>query len=83
MGHNKFLSLYPQLWEPKIGDKVILTSDNRPYWKKGDVGEIIKIYTVHTYTYYKIDFNNSENKEVYLGGRWDILKVNFGPYHGS
>jgi hypothetical protein len=50
--NNKFLELYPQLWTPKIGDWVCLTTEQPEVSlysidnKIGDIGKIIQIDTV-------------------------------------
>jgi len=59
MTHNKFLSKYPNLWIPKIGDKVrviqvldslgdIVTNPSEKGWSynTNDIGFILKISTI-------------------------------------
>jgi len=65
MGHNKFLSTYPSLWSPEVGDKVVMTSNNRPYWNKWDVGTICTIYIGYEEPIYHINFHNYNNKKAY------------------
>jgi len=77
---NKFLSIYPQLCSPKIGDKVVMEENYKCLWKKGDVGVIIKINNVSQYinnNHYLIDFDNCGNKEVYKSGRYIAWRNEF------
>ena len=68
MNKNKFLDLYPQLWEPKVGVKVkivkILTRDKKPTdnwnYKIGDTGEIIHVMSLTRYTLYQVKFHKNQ-----------------------
>lgn len=62
---NKFLDQYPQLRDPKVGDKILITQSkfsdlyNEFLYEKGDTGTIVSIGID---IYIKIDNSN----------RWDM-----------
>ena len=80
---NKFLELYPQLWEPQIGDQVCIihvinpftfmkskTKRNLIYYKIGDMGKIV----AKDISCFNIYFNK------YQTSFW-AYKEEFIPYH--
>ena len=66
---NKFLEKYPNLWIPKVGDKVeiikVLNNIKKPtdnwYYKIKDTGEIIHIMTLTRYTLYQVKFHKNHS----------------------
>jgi hypothetical protein len=62
---NKFLEKYPQLHEPKIGDRVRIiklldghkNNVNSWYYNIGAVGQIVEILDTYAHTVYRIQFD--------------------------
>jgi len=71
MTQNKFMQKYPQLWSPKIGDKVKIVklldiSDTPvPIWvySIGDKGEIVWLCN---HNVVEVLFSNGESYQTYL-----------------
>jgi hypothetical protein len=75
MTQNKFLEKYPQLREPKIGDRICITTNQpeKTYFSKtcqiGDIGEIKSIDTKEPkYLIRRLDIHIAY--ESYLGSYW-------------
>jgi hypothetical protein len=64
---NKFLELYPQLREPRIGDRIRMIETLDHVYKKGDIGIIkaINFVTFMNHNAYYTQFINSNNNNDY------------------
>jgi hypothetical protein len=78
--NNKFLEKYPELWEPKVGDRVRMIGNRYPnhytgsnlidVWIDGDIGVIISITKYRILKEYKINFKNKITQ-------WWVVRSNF------
>jgi hypothetical protein len=89
---NKFLKKYPDLYTPRIGDRVKVTQllhvhskDNKPMkffkytpYSEGDIGIIISS-EIRDYPgeLYRINFNKQGNRQVHIDGVWSLWKEEF------
>jgi hypothetical protein len=76
---NKFIDLYPQLVSCEVGDLIIVTKGEPPYFYEGDIG---RLYYVECDGSWWANFDGFRNETVYQDGKWCVYyeNINFRKY---